>query len=156
MFPSSLSTADALSPLSRAGPLRDLVKVFAKWLKIYAGTSRQRSKAACTMLMLLGSIHRGCPSHESQAVRGFIFPSIFTTNALTSSPSFSSDPGRRSTDRRSTEGRANIQELKTACLVLNTADYCRTTAAQVRPGGLPRPFVTIGLMTRLSFSSSRR
>lgn len=83
-------------------------------------------------------------------MRGSISPLIFTANALTGSLSFSSDPGRRSTDRRSTEGRVNIQELKTACLVLNTADYCRTTAAQVCPGGLPRPFVTI-ILTPLFF-----
>jgi vacuolar protein sorting-associated protein 53 len=83
-------------------------------------------------------------------VRGSISPLIFTANALTGSLSFSSDPGRRSTDRRSTEGRVNIQELKTACLVLNTADYCRTTAAQVCPGGLPRPFVTM-ILTPLFF-----
>jgi hypothetical protein len=39
--------------------------------------------------------------------------------------------GRRSTDRRSVEGRANIAEVKNACLVLNTAEYCLTTAGQL-------------------------
>ena len=35
-------------------------------------------------------------------------------------------------DRRSQEGRPNVQELQTACLVLNTAEYCHETASQVR------------------------
>ncbi|GAA6008665.1 Vps53p [Rhodotorula paludigena] len=34
-------------------------------------------------------------------------------------------------DRRSNEGRPNMQELQTACLVLNTAEYCLETAAQL-------------------------
>ncbi|KAK4704757.1 vacuolar protein sorting-associated protein 53, partial [Phenoliferia sp. Uapishka_3] len=34
-------------------------------------------------------------------------------------------------DRRSQEGRPNIQELQTACLVLNTAEYCHETASQL-------------------------
>lgn len=36
-------------------------------------------------------------------------------------------------DRRSGEGRPNLQELQTACLVLNTGEYCLETAAQVSP-----------------------
>ncbi|GAA6017676.1 hypothetical protein JCM11491_001165 [Sporobolomyces phaffii] len=34
-------------------------------------------------------------------------------------------------DRRSGEGRPNLQELQTACLVLNTGEYCLETAAQL-------------------------
>ena len=34
-------------------------------------------------------------------------------------------------DRRSGEGRPNVFELQTACLVLNTAEYCLETASQV-------------------------
>ena len=34
-------------------------------------------------------------------------------------------------DRRSMEGRLNQQELLQACMVLNTADYCAETTAQV-------------------------
>ncbi|KAK4054186.1 Vacuolar protein sorting-associated protein 53 [Microbotryomycetes sp. JL201] len=34
-------------------------------------------------------------------------------------------------DRRSGEGRPNVRELQTACLVLNTAEYCLETAAQL-------------------------
>ncbi|KAK4054690.1 Vacuolar protein sorting-associated protein 53 [Microbotryomycetes sp. JL221] len=34
-------------------------------------------------------------------------------------------------DRRSGEGRPNIRELQTACLVLNTAEYCLETASQL-------------------------
>ncbi|GAA5969374.1 hypothetical protein JCM8115_003118 [Rhodotorula mucilaginosa] len=34
-------------------------------------------------------------------------------------------------DRKSTEGRPNMQELQTACLVLNTAEYCHETATQL-------------------------
>ncbi|GAA5915432.1 hypothetical protein JCM6882_001421 [Rhodosporidiobolus microsporus] len=34
-------------------------------------------------------------------------------------------------DRRSGEGRPNMQELQTACLVLNTAEYCLETASQL-------------------------
>ncbi|ORY89757.1 Vps53-like protein [Leucosporidium creatinivorum] len=34
-------------------------------------------------------------------------------------------------DRRSGEGRPNVHELQTACLVLNTAEYCLETASQL-------------------------
>ncbi|GAA5844731.1 hypothetical protein JCM9279_002899 [Rhodotorula babjevae] len=34
-------------------------------------------------------------------------------------------------DRKSSEGRPNMQELHTACLVLNTAEYCLETATQL-------------------------
>ncbi|POY71074.1 hypothetical protein BMF94_5831 [Rhodotorula taiwanensis] len=34
-------------------------------------------------------------------------------------------------DRKSSEGRPNMQELHTACLVLNTAEYCHETASQL-------------------------
>ncbi|GAA5952951.1 hypothetical protein JCM3765_003016 [Sporobolomyces pararoseus] len=34
-------------------------------------------------------------------------------------------------DRRSGEGRPNVQELQTACLVLNTGEYCLETATQL-------------------------
>lgn len=34
-------------------------------------------------------------------------------------------------ERRSSEGRPNIAELQTSCLVLNTAEYCLETATQV-------------------------
>ena len=33
--------------------------------------------------------------------------------------------------RRSLEGRANIQEIRTACMILNTAEYCRNTSLQL-------------------------
>lgn len=33
--------------------------------------------------------------------------------------------------RRSIEGRANLQEVKNACIVLNTAEYCQTTSLQL-------------------------
>ena len=33
--------------------------------------------------------------------------------------------------RRSFEGRANLQEVRTACIVLNTAEYCQTTSLQL-------------------------
>lgn len=61
---------------------------------------------------------------------------------------------RRSTDRRSLEGRANIGEVKNACLVLNTAEYCLTTAGQVRPQA-GRPFETKRL-TRVCVSYAAR
>lgn len=34
--------------------------------------------------------------------------------------------------RRSTETRYDPNELKQICLIINTADYCQTTAAEVR------------------------
>lgn len=33
--------------------------------------------------------------------------------------------------RRSVEGRLNIQEIKTACMILNTAEYCQNTSLQL-------------------------
>ncbi len=38
---------------------------------------------------------------------------------------------RKPDSRRSMDTRANIQEVKNACLILNTADYCLTTNLQV-------------------------
>ncbi|WVQ79954.1 hypothetical protein IAT38_002055 [Cryptococcus sp. DSM 104549] len=35
------------------------------------------------------------------------------------------------TGRRSVEGRDNLQEVKTACVVLNTAEYCQNTSLQL-------------------------
>lgn len=35
------------------------------------------------------------------------------------------------TGRRSIEGRANMQEVKTACMILNTAEYCQNTSLQL-------------------------
>jgi len=34
--------------------------------------------------------------------------------------------------RRSVEGRANLQDVKNACMILNTAEYCQSTSLQVR------------------------
>lgn len=34
--------------------------------------------------------------------------------------------------RRSAEGRANLQDVKNACMILNTAEYCQSTSLQVR------------------------
>ena len=33
--------------------------------------------------------------------------------------------------RRSTDARWDINEVKNACLIINTADYCQTTAQEV-------------------------
>ena len=32
--------------------------------------------------------------------------------------------------RKSLEGRANMQDVKNACMILNTAEYCRSTSLQ--------------------------
>ncbi|KZO91109.1 hypothetical protein CALVIDRAFT_542078 [Calocera viscosa TUFC12733] len=41
------------------------------------------------------------------------------------------DKERFSLDRKSMEGKVNVPELRNACLVLNTAEYCHATAAQL-------------------------
>lgn len=51
------------------------------------------------------------------------------------------DP-RTDKERRSFDGRFNVAEIKHACLLINTADYCQVTALEVRLF-----FVTLG--TRL-------
>ena len=33
--------------------------------------------------------------------------------------------------RKSIEGRANLQDVKNACMILNTAEYCQSTSLQV-------------------------
>jgi hypothetical protein len=33
--------------------------------------------------------------------------------------------------RKSVEGRANLQDVKNACMILNTAEYCQSTSLQV-------------------------
>lgn len=33
--------------------------------------------------------------------------------------------------RRSLEGKVNIQEIHTACMILNTAEYCQNTSLQL-------------------------
>jgi hypothetical protein len=42
-------------------------------------------------------------------------------------------PGLKRVDvgRRSLEGRANMQDVKTACMILNTAEYCQNTSVQL-------------------------
>jgi len=35
--------------------------------------------------------------------------------------------------RKSTESRYDVEEIKQACMVINTADYCQTTSSEVRP-----------------------
>jgi len=34
--------------------------------------------------------------------------------------------------RKSVEGRANLQDVKNACMILNTAEYCQSTSLQAR------------------------
>ena len=38
---------------------------------------------------------------------------------------------RHEPSRRSFESRANLQEIKNACTILNTAEYCHTTSVQL-------------------------
>jgi hypothetical protein len=40
--------------------------------------------------------------------------------------------------RNSLEGRANMQDVKNACMILNTAEYCQSTSLQVCPFGPSR------------------
>ncbi|KAF7782136.1 hypothetical protein Agabi119p4_1512 [Agaricus bisporus var. burnettii] len=42
-----------------------------------------------------------------------------------------SNPKQRPTTRRSMESRFDINEIKRACLIINTADYCQTTASEL-------------------------
>ncbi|BGP16853.1 hypothetical protein JCM10213_002616 [Rhodosporidiobolus nylandii] len=56
-------------------------------------------------------------------------------------------------DRRSGEGRPNLQELQTACLVLNTAEYCLETASQLEER--VREVIDPSLVDRVSFSHEK-
>lgn len=49
---------------------------------------------------------------------------------------------RKSNERKSFEGKANIPEIKTACVVLNTAEYCHATAFQVCGSSFPGTLLT--------------
>ncbi|KAM0747619.1 hypothetical protein T439DRAFT_305380 [Meredithblackwellia eburnea MCA 4105] len=60
---------------------------------------------------------------------------------------------RYDTGRRSGEGRPNIQELQTACLVLNTAEYCHETAAQLEERLQEK--IHPSLKANVSFTSSQ-
>ena len=51
------------------------------------------------------------------------------------------------------EGRANLQELKNTCLVLNTAEYCSTTAAQLED--MIQERINPDLKDQVSFQTER-
>jgi len=90
--------------LSTRQLMLDLCKVYRKWLKTYAENVLTAALIKCV-----------CARTSPLAEPG-----------LTASRPYRFD-------RKSSEGRPNMQELHTACLVLNTAEYCLETAAQVRP-----------------------
>ncbi|KAI0283690.1 Vps53-like protein [Russula aff. rugulosa BPL654] len=78
-------TLEGCATLSTGRPLFDLLEVFKKWLRVYAG-------------------EKALASHQT----------------LT-----------RPQPRRSTDVRHDINELRNACLVINTAEYCQTTAQEL-------------------------
>ncbi|CDZ98316.1 Late Golgi protein sorting complex, subunit Vps53 [Phaffia rhodozyma] len=103
-------TLEQFARFSCGAPMRDLVNVFKKYLKIYAED------------VLLASLKREPMS-------------------------------RRSADRKSMEGRFNAYEFKNICLVLNTAEYCHTTAAQLEE--MSRDKIEVGLRDEVSFQEEK-
>jgi len=102
-------TLDQCSKFTTGSALYDLVQVFKKWLRIYAGEF-----CVCALEIIL---HR---SADDILVAPMKRPELL------------------SRERKSMDNRFSIQGVQMACTVLNTADYCHNTATEVRdPGYLP-------------------
>lgn len=84
-------------------PLYDLCQLHKKWLRLYAGTFilPLRLVMSLTFFQTLDDV----------LVASMKRPTVFT--------------------RRSVETRLDINELKNACVLINTADYCHNTAMEV-------------------------
>ncbi|KAJ9126768.1 hypothetical protein QFC24_001799 [Naganishia onofrii] len=92
--------------------MKDLAEVFKKWLRIY---SEALTEVYCgTDDVLIASMKR---SFDDVSCNYHRLPLTF-------------DHPRVET-RKSMDGRPNAQEIKNACLILNTADYCLQTSSQL-------------------------
>lgn len=96
--------------------LFDLCTLHKKWLKIYAGAFYQS-----LFFMLLNDHCRGSFILKFEAVSNYL--SVFLLLTRQFRPP--------SAPRKSTDSRFDPQELKHSCIVINTADYCQTTAVDV-------------------------
>jgi hypothetical protein len=105
-------TLDQCSKFTTGSALYDLVQVFKKWLRIYAG--------------------------ESPSVPSIIFLHRSPDDILVAPMR---RPELLSRERKSTDTRSNIHNVQMTCTVLSTADYCHNTATEVRDSGhLPSYF----------------
>ena len=94
-------------------PMKRLAQVFSKWLKVYSGGFLGSDRS-------MKLTNRRCLAFEHEKV------SCWSEDApnciLTARPDFTGRPF---------ESRANPQEVKNACVVLNTAEYCQNTLTQL-------------------------
>lgn len=86
--------------------------------------------------------HRGCPYCKFEAVRSVISLDI----ALKVHPWHSRPPSQ---SRKSTETRFDLTELKHSCMLINTADYCQTTALEVRSSSYSNTTVVFTTFSQL-------
>lgn len=94
-------TLDQCQKYTTGEPMRRLARVFGKWLKVYSG------KHICVDELEVAMLKYADEVLLSGLKKAEVGP------------------------RRSLEGKANLQEIKQACLILNTAEYCQTTSLQL-------------------------
>jgi vacuolar protein sorting-associated protein 53 len=110
-------TLEACATLSTRAPLFDLLEVFKKWLRVYAGM-----RTACvTYICLMNYAQR---TSYQKPLEGWLLvkqrvPKLINRYRTGPIP------------RRSIDSRWDATEVKNACLVVNTADYCHNTAQEV-------------------------
>ena len=94
-------TLEQCSKLFTGKPLFDLSTLFRKWLRLYAED------------VLTASLKRSLTNYRHYCSR--LTPSCRSSNQV----------------RRSLDAKFDMNELKNACIVLNTAEYCQVTATEV-------------------------
>lgn len=82
--------------------------------------------------------------------------SLFTLSGKSTSANLSINNGRPPQQgRRSMDTRFDPNEVKNACVLINTADYCQTTAQEVSASLFLPTMNRVGLMWRWFYSSRR-
>lgn len=103
-------TLEQCARLSTRAPFLDLCGVFKKWLKAYAEDVLRQALVRCVLHLQPGVLPVCCD-------RRGVYQLLHSDRT---------EPARRSIDTR-----PNVVEMQRWCMVLNTADYCATTAVQL-------------------------
>ncbi len=114
-------TLEGCATLSTGRPLFDLLEVFKKWLRVYAGEKEKLLHHISVVYPYL------CPQRMCSCLKcagGFCNSIQYSLLDLTA-------PRTRPQLRRSIEVRHDMNEIRNACRVINTAEYCQTTAQEV-------------------------
>lgn len=112
-------TLEGCATLSTGKPLFDLLEVFKKWLRVYAGELPPLSPSRCNLTILVPAEEVLMFQMRRYGVRLIWCRPFDQTTSRTQPP------------RRSADVRYDQNEIKNACLVINTAEYCQSTAQEV-------------------------